>query len=360
MKENSKAPESTAKPSGSLSSSPAKKTSGEVKQSPDPGPIPLVMDNFMKNANSPATVSKSELSQESSDSAAATSAATGQSQPKLSHHGKALAKACAQLTPEHLVILEKFLPSAIRRARRTGKPEAEIATTAAVVRAIIGFGKPRKNSLKPFKPVSIEKWIDINVSYSLRNPDGKYLASSVRDAFIAHRDRFGFEPSLAELCKFAEFSESRVLKVWAQVATELKLTLSTDPILQSVIREVAIGAEPTATPDTIQLKRVRQVLAAMRPADACLLMLSRVCGYNGEDIVSYLKRARRVHARYGNVDAMERLLDVFANTKATRLVPPWDNRLLKIVSNGAIRTRLFRAEVKFMKIWRALFGVRIR
>lgn len=253
------------------------------------------------------------------------------------------------------------------RGRRAKLPESESVALEALVRAVVTFRSPSRSKEKRGK--ALFTWIRRKINYALLNLACQYPFREVRDAFVEFDRRFGHKPTLQELCRFSRtmtrrvkgrrvkgraFGPRQVLNVWEQVAAELELTSETDTVMKSLLDEVKQGQLGAVTITAESSYMARQVLARLRPEDACLIILKDYCRFTEEKILRFLTRARSAALRFASHDKMEERLERFIQTKLDGLSAPWDANLLKIKKRGQLATRLHRARKRFVVVQRRL------
>lgn len=263
------------------------------------------------------------------------------SKTRKKRKGLSFEQICRRLKPEHEALLKRFARFARWRAKRTKLPQSEAVALEALIRAVVVFRSRYRIESKRLR--ALFRWVRLKIEFALRNLAAEYPASAVRDAFINFELRFGYKPTLRELAKFGGFNPRHILNVWKEVAEELHLTPDTDTVMRSLVEELADWLRPQVESNTELSLRVRQVLARLPAADACLLTLKYLCHYTEEEILGFLW-----FACYGNIspptqDEGEALLDQFVGAKIHDLAVPWDPELLKIRTRGHLAIRLYRA-----------------
>ncbi len=286
---------------------------------------------------------------------------------KRKKKGLTFDKICRLLRPKHEPMLIRFERYARWRGRRAKLPESEAVALEALVRAVVTFRSPSRSEEQRRK--ALFSWIQKKINYALLNLATQYPFTEVRDAFVEFERRFGYKPTLRELCRFSRtrtrrvkgrrvktrsFGPRQVLNVWEQVAAELELTSETDTVMKSLLDEVKQGQLGVVTIPAESSYMARQVLARMRPDDACLIILKDHCCFTEEGIIWFLKRARVAASRFTSYDEMQERLDRFVESKLDGLAAPWDAKLLKIKKRGQLATRLHRARKRASVIRRRL------
>ena len=257
-------------------------------------------------------------------------------------------KICRRLKPKHEAMVKRFERYARWRGRRAKLPESEAVALEALIRAVVMFRSRLRSQVNRLK--ALFHWVRRKIDFALRNLSAAHPASAVRDAFIKFEQRFGYKPTLRELCQFAGFNPRHVLNVWKQVAEELGLTPETDTIMQSLVEELADWLRPVLQNNIEGSRRIREVLARLSAADACLLILKYICGYTEEEILGLLERARDAASQFATQDELEDLLDQFVGDRIQNLAAPWDSSLLAIHSRGHLAIRLLRARARFRRL----------
>lgn len=270
-------------------------------------------------------------------------------QSALSHE-----EICEQLNHWQETMWKRLRGYALWRATSNNLPDAETVALEALTRAVFGF-RCRARS-EAVRHQALFYWVRSKIDYALRNLAAAYPVRAVRDGFIEFEKRYGYEPNWIQLAKFLGLNPRHVHNVWTQVRLELHRKPRSDRTSDSMEEEGqpihswealdnAHNATDAGRPDWVQ-----QALAQMRPADACLLILRDSCGYDEQEVLSFLDQMRQDHASSASLAYLEFQLSEFVSARACNYYAPWDFALLDVFHRGTLALRILRARRRFVAV----------